>query len=224
VGIGATNKQSRFSHREVLFTRPKFDGGEADSGAVGIFARALRLGPAVHNQSFDLAPAVSAFLCDPNCVRELRRYWHLGRDVEWFQRVFALMVGSIDAAAIRDCCIPPAAAASSNGGGGGAGGSGGGTSSEARSSKQQQQKQQQGPFTAEALRSAIARLSVDPLRMMVQDMSMPELVMLIAARHCTQATVDTGAPLLCGWSGGWWWLGRGGLPPPLRSPEPTPSQ
>ena len=171
--------QSRFSHREVLFTRPPFDG---DQGMLRVLSSTLRLGPAVRNQSFSLAPAVAAFLSDRRCRAVLRRHHRLGRSVVWFQRVFALMIAGVEAADIQHCVLPTGATAAANttantnrARGGGGGGS--------------------GPFSVEALERAVARLNIDPLKMMVQDMSTPELVMLIAARHATQRTVGPG-PLI----------------------------
>lgn len=155
------------------------------SCALEVFGSILRLGPSVGNQSFSFRPVVKAFLEDRACRRVLRRQYELGRGIVWFQKVFALMLSDLEAADIFDIVsssssVPleahhPALASS--------------TASKGKGTS---------PLSVESLNHAIGLLTVDPLRMMVQDMSTPELLMLIAARHCTQAKQRSGMLALPG--------------------------
>ena len=178
--------QSRFSHREVLFTRPPFEiltnnsnAEEAQSCALEVFGSILRLGPSVRNQSFSFRPVVKAFLEDRACRRVLRRQYELGHGIVWFQKVFALMLSDLRAADIFDIVSLSRTDSVS-------------LKYPALGSSSASKGKCTSPLSVESLNHAISLLTVDPLRMMVQDMSTPELLMLIAARHCTQAKQRSG--------------------------------
>lgn len=153
----------------MLFTKPTFEGEE---GALDIMKSMLRLGPSTRKESFSLAQQVDAFVSDTDCKRILRRQYLCGRSLVWFQRVFALMISSIRSEDVASFSV--ASSPDLN------------TSSPPRI------------FDRTRLERAVDRLSIDPLRMMIGDMSAPELLMLIAVRHCNQAAISSGTAVGAG--------------------------
>jgi hypothetical protein len=161
-------------------------------------------GPAVRNQSFDFAPVVAAFLADPDCKRILRHHHMIGRSLQWFQKVFALMVGRLTASELRACIVVDSGGGGGGGGGGlaPAGSSGSSDDSARGSACGTTTKKKQGPLNAAALQAAVKMMSQDPLLLLLDDLSTPELAMLIAAQHVSQGTEMVGSA----GAGEWWWV------------------
>ena len=126
----------------------------------------------MRNQSFQLGPLIDSFLADKKCAKLLQRHYQLGRSLTWFCRVFALVIGGLSVEDMADCIGVQ------------------GSSSTDSSGEHGPSYVKQNPFNFTALKAAIDHLSIDPLRMMVQDMSMPELFMLMAARRRSQLAAD----------------------------------
>lgn len=128
-------------------------------------------GPSVHNQSFQLAPLIATFLETTCCKRLLRRHYEYGRDLNWFLRIFAQLIGGISSLDICGCILKQMSAGNRN---------------DACDGEDYNDSKFQSPFTIERLQRIIKRHSMDPLDLMIKDMSSPEIIILIASLRCSQ--------------------------------------